>query len=317
MRPQGKPRVCWLASEKWPRPAQRGFPGAKADASCLLSPGCSWSRQEGAHGLGAASSGRRARDVLLRGRSACVSCDNCTGTLPSQRPSPESVRFVPRCLLSFVAVRCFYKLNFQTCCLRARGDLGSCPQPGLWALRLSRSLAPWVRLRCCVPTPLPCAAFQDFFFYSLVYDPQQKTLLADKGEIRVGNRYQADITDLLKEGGWAAAGPAPPAPVAGPSMPPGDCFLLAVVFIAFYKLFFCSKSLSEPLPVSLTSGGRCCPRGPCARGTRCPAPLPAQASSSLGVVGGPDPFLQLSLSPGTQRRGTQALVTRSLWGFQG
>ncbi|KAB0398846.1 hypothetical protein E2I00_006040 [Balaenoptera physalus] len=40
----------------------------------------------------------------------------------------------------------------------------------------------------------------DFFFYSLVYDPQQKTLLADKGEIRVGNRYQADITDLLKEG---------------------------------------------------------------------------------------------------------------------
>ncbi|XP_075700296.1 metastasis-associated protein MTA1 isoform X1 [Rhinoderma darwinii] len=40
----------------------------------------------------------------------------------------------------------------------------------------------------------------DFFFYSLVYDPQQKTLLADKGEIRVGNRYQADITDLLEEG---------------------------------------------------------------------------------------------------------------------
>ncbi|XP_014396058.1 PREDICTED: metastasis-associated protein MTA1 [Myotis brandtii] len=44
------------------------------------------------------------------------------------------------------------------------------------------------------------AVFQDFFFYSLVYDPQQKTLLADKGEIRVGNRYQADITDLLREG---------------------------------------------------------------------------------------------------------------------
>uniref|UniRef100_A0A673KE31 Metastasis associated 1 n=1 Tax=Sinocyclocheilus rhinocerous TaxID=307959 RepID=A0A673KE31_9TELE len=39
----------------------------------------------------------------------------------------------------------------------------------------------------------------DAFFYSLVYDPQQKTLLADKGEIRVGNKYQADITDLLKE----------------------------------------------------------------------------------------------------------------------
>ncbi len=41
---------------------------------------------------------------------------------------------------------------------------------------------------------------QDAFFYSLVYDPQQKTLLADKGEIRVGNKFQADITDLLKEG---------------------------------------------------------------------------------------------------------------------
>uniref|UniRef100_A0A668AX86 Metastasis associated 1 n=1 Tax=Myripristis murdjan TaxID=586833 RepID=A0A668AX86_9TELE len=41
---------------------------------------------------------------------------------------------------------------------------------------------------------------EDAFFYSLVYDPQQKTLLADKGEIRVGNKYQADITDLLKEG---------------------------------------------------------------------------------------------------------------------
>lgn len=84
----------------------------------------------------------------------------------------------------------------------------------------------------CADSPA-CAAFQDFFFYSLVYDPQQKTLLADKGEIRVGNRYQADITDLLKEGGWGAAGPAPPAPVAGPSTLPGDCFFLAVIFITF------------------------------------------------------------------------------------
>ncbi|XP_054758420.2 metastasis-associated protein MTA3-like isoform X2 [Lytechinus pictus] len=40
----------------------------------------------------------------------------------------------------------------------------------------------------------------DAFFYSLVYDPQQKTLLADKGEIRVGSRYQADVTPLLTEG---------------------------------------------------------------------------------------------------------------------
>jgi metastasis-associated protein MTA len=33
-----------------------------------------------------------------------------------------------------------------------------------------------------------------------VFDPAQKTLLADKGEIRVGSRYQADNIPLLKEG---------------------------------------------------------------------------------------------------------------------
>ncbi|XP_064411690.1 metastasis-associated protein MTA3 isoform X2 [Latimeria chalumnae] len=41
---------------------------------------------------------------------------------------------------------------------------------------------------------------EDTFYYSLVYDPSLKTLLADKGEIRVGPRYQADIPDMLKEG---------------------------------------------------------------------------------------------------------------------
>ncbi|KFM70048.1 Metastasis-associated protein MTA3, partial [Stegodyphus mimosarum] len=41
---------------------------------------------------------------------------------------------------------------------------------------------------------------EDCFFYSLVFDPQQKTLLADKGEIRVGPRYQAEIPPLLPEG---------------------------------------------------------------------------------------------------------------------
>lgn len=42
--------------------------------------------------------------------------------------------------------------------------------------------------------------FQDSFFYCLVFDPTQKTLLADKGEIRVGSRYQTDVTPLLREG---------------------------------------------------------------------------------------------------------------------
>lgn len=33
-----------------------------------------------------------------------------------------------------------------------------------------------------------------------MFDPTQKTLLADKGEIRVGSRYQTEVTALLKEG---------------------------------------------------------------------------------------------------------------------
>lgn len=39
----------------------------------------------------------------------------------------------------------------------------------------------------------------DMFFYCLVFDPTQKTLLADKGEIRVGSRYQCDVPPMLKE----------------------------------------------------------------------------------------------------------------------
>ncbi|KAH8381981.1 hypothetical protein KR009_001208 [Drosophila setifemur] len=41
----------------------------------------------------------------------------------------------------------------------------------------------------------------DTFFYCLVFDPNQKTLLADKGEIRVGSRYQCDIPAKLKDTG--------------------------------------------------------------------------------------------------------------------
>ncbi|XP_050498334.1 metastasis-associated protein MTA3 isoform X1 [Diabrotica virgifera virgifera] len=39
----------------------------------------------------------------------------------------------------------------------------------------------------------------DMFFYCLVFDPTQKTLLADKGEIRVGSRYQCDVPPMFKE----------------------------------------------------------------------------------------------------------------------
>ncbi|XP_077598226.1 metastasis-associated protein MTA2 isoform X2 [Stigmatopora nigra] len=41
---------------------------------------------------------------------------------------------------------------------------------------------------------------EDCFFYSLVFDPAQKTLLADQGEIRVGSKYQADVPEKLAEG---------------------------------------------------------------------------------------------------------------------
>ncbi|KAF6022225.1 MTA1-like [Bugula neritina] len=41
---------------------------------------------------------------------------------------------------------------------------------------------------------------EDSFYYSLVYDPQQKTLLADKGEIRVGSSFQCHLIPLSTEG---------------------------------------------------------------------------------------------------------------------
>ena len=41
---------------------------------------------------------------------------------------------------------------------------------------------------------------EDTFFYSMVYDPNQKTLLVDKGEIRVGTDYQAEITPYISPG---------------------------------------------------------------------------------------------------------------------
>lgn len=31
----------------------------------------------------------------------------------------------------------------------------------------------------------------------MVYDPTQKTILADKGEIRVGDKYQADVPETV------------------------------------------------------------------------------------------------------------------------
>ncbi|XP_058790957.1 metastasis-associated protein MTA3 isoform X2 [Phymastichus coffea] len=55
-----------------------------------------------------------------------------------------------------------------------------------------------IRGKCCVTllneteSLLTYLNKEDSFFYCLVFDPAQRTLLADKGEIRVGSRYQAD-----------------------------------------------------------------------------------------------------------------------------
>ena len=40
----------------------------------------------------------------------------------------------------------------------------------------------------------------DWFYYLLVYDPQQKTLLADRGEIGVGDEYQTDVNENADQG---------------------------------------------------------------------------------------------------------------------
>lgn len=41
---------------------------------------------------------------------------------------------------------------------------------------------------------------EDFFFYTMVYDPNLRNLMVDKGEIRVGEEYQASIPPLLGPG---------------------------------------------------------------------------------------------------------------------
>ena len=53
---------------------------------------------------------------------------------------------------------------------------------------------------CCLTNSI--FSSQDTFFYSLVYDPQQKTLLADKGEIRVGSKFQAETIPKVIAG-WS------------------------------------------------------------------------------------------------------------------
>ncbi|CAJ0582891.1 unnamed protein product, partial [Mesorhabditis spiculigera] len=58
-----------------------------------------------------------------------------------------------------------------------------------------------VRGRCAVTLlneveDLHCYEGEDHFFYSLVYDAANLTLVADKGAIRVGQKYQAQLDDI-------------------------------------------------------------------------------------------------------------------------
>ena len=43
---------------------------------------------------------------------------------------------------------------------------------------------------------------QDWFHYFLVYDPQQKTLVADRGEMGIGTAYQAHVPKTAMKGNF-------------------------------------------------------------------------------------------------------------------
>ena len=52
-----------------------------------------------------------------------------------------------------------------------------------------------------VETPQSYLSRDDAFFYALVYDPHAKTIVADRGEIRIGSSYQATVPAVLGEDG--------------------------------------------------------------------------------------------------------------------
>ncbi len=51
-----------------------------------------------------------------------------------------------------------------------------------------------------VETPQSYLSRDDAFFYALVYDPHAKTIVADRGEIRIGSSYQATVPAVIGEG---------------------------------------------------------------------------------------------------------------------
>ncbi|XP_044728374.1 metastasis-associated protein MTA3 isoform X2 [Chrysoperla carnea] len=94
---------------------------------------------------------------------------------------------------------------------------------------------------------------EDTFFYCLVFDPTQKTLLADRGEIRVGSRYQSDIISLLKEGEPDPRNTEPPletlvwTPYHGLTDRQIDQFLVVSRSVGtFARALDCSSSVKQP-----------------------------------------------------------------------
>ncbi|XP_065223785.1 metastasis-associated protein MTA3 isoform X2 [Planococcus citri] len=93
----------------------------------------------------------------------------------------------------------------------------------------------------------------DMFFYCLVFDPMQKTLLADKGEIRVGSKYQADITPLLNKDETDARSESEPletlvwTPSHGLTDRQIDQFLVISRSVGtFARALDCSSSVKQP-----------------------------------------------------------------------
>lgn len=76
---------------------------------------------------------------------------------------------------------CFHKFCFQN---HFAFSHYPCNDEKLWPLRAMSYLF--------------VLSLQDVFFYSLVYDPNNSTLLADKGEIRQGDRYQCEVSDDME-----------------------------------------------------------------------------------------------------------------------
>nr|XP_005988966.1 PREDICTED: metastasis-associated protein MTA2 [Latimeria chalumnae] len=92
---------------------------------------------------------------------------------------------------------------------------------------------------------------EDCFFYSLVFDPVQKTLLADQGEIRVGSKFQAEIPDKIDKADCTRVQEKLETKVWDPSNPLTDRQIDQFLVVAraigtFARALDCSSSIRQP-----------------------------------------------------------------------